>query len=166
MSENATTTIDSGTDRGVTINEFAPEVDLWDMVAFQEQKHHDWFKKLRAEGQGVHWFDESQSVGHAGQGPGFWAVCTYEPLREVNRDAKLFSSNVGGTQMHEISEDIQRVSTDAMMLTMDPPKHTRFRKLVNRGFTPPSPFFSLLISWQNVNRLTLYICVKKFICEK
>ncbi len=47
MSENKAA---SSLDRGVTINEFAPEVDLWDMVAFQKQRHHDWFKKLRAEG--------------------------------------------------------------------------------------------------------------------
>ena len=125
-------------DRGRTVNDIDPEIDFWNAQAFSDQKHHEWFKTLRAEGQGVHWYDESLGSEHANKGPGFWAVCTHAELREVNRNAEVFSSNIGGTVMQEIREDdvMGRTNNDALMLSMDPPKHTRYRKLVNRGFTP------------------------------
>lgn len=124
-------------DRGKIVQEIDSQIDLWDMKAFADQRHHDWFKTLRNEDPGIHWFDEEQSVGHARQGNGGWMVCRHEYLKEVNRNTDVFSSNIGGTQMQEMNTtDVGMTQNDALMLTMDPPKHTRFRKLVNRGFTP------------------------------
>lgn len=130
------TTPNTAHNRGKTVNEIDPNIDFWDMEAFANQKHHDWFKTLRSEGSGVQWYDESKSqVGNERQGQGFWSISTHGPLREVNRDAELFSSNIGGTQMQEPIEE-NRVANDSLMISMDLPKHTRYRKLVNRGFTP------------------------------
>ena len=53
----------------------------------------------------------------------------------VNRDYEHFSSYRSGalfTDMDEESLAQQRM----MMLNMDPPMHTRYRRLVNKGFTP------------------------------
>jgi cholest-4-en-3-one 26-monooxygenase len=107
-------------------------VDLWDMDAFQRQEHHEMLEQLRETEPGVHFIDEGD------HGPGFWAITRLEHLKEVNRQAEIFSSNVGGTQMQErdqsdLSDEFQN---DSLMLSMDPPKHTRYRRIVSRGFTP------------------------------
>lgn len=56
----------------------------------------------------------------------------------MNRLAEVFSSNKGGTQIHTPpADDVQaQIQRDSIMLDMDPPKHTRYRLLVNKGFTP------------------------------
>jgi len=107
------------------------DVDLNDMDAFQRGEHHAMFVKLRNTDEGVHWQDEPA-------GSGYWAVTRLDHLREVNRQPDVFSSNRGGTQIEDAPDDDleARMRHDSIMLDMDPPKHTRYRKLVNRGFTP------------------------------
>ena len=76
----------------------------------------------------MHWQDEEG-------GPGFWAVTRYEDCVTVNRDYERFSSAARGTMPFEMpDEDIAQQGL--MMLNMDPPLHTRYRRLVNKGFTP------------------------------
>ncbi|MCY3849278.1 MAG: cytochrome P450 [Acidimicrobiaceae bacterium] len=107
-------------------------VDLWDMDAFQRQEHHDMLERLRETDPGIHWIDEGDT------GPGYWAITRLAHFKEVNRNAEVFSSNRGGTQMGERNgaDSIERFQNDSIMLTMDPPKHTRYRRIVSRGFTP------------------------------
>ncbi|MCB0994999.1 MAG: cytochrome P450, partial [Acidimicrobiales bacterium] len=109
----------------------ASDFDVWDLDAFVRGEHHAWLRELRNDDPGIHWIDEGE------RGPGFWAVTRLEHLREVNRTPEVFSSNHRGTQINEPEEGgIDAVARDSLMLSMDPPKHTRYRKLVNRGFTP------------------------------
>jgi cholest-4-en-3-one 26-monooxygenase len=75
----------------------------------------------------VHWHDEPD-------GPGFWAVTRYDEVCTVNRDVQTFSSWRGGALMWMDEEALQQQRL--MMLNMDPPQHTRYRLLVNKGFTP------------------------------
>jgi cholest-4-en-3-one 26-monooxygenase len=59
----------------------------------------------------------------------------YHDLVTVNRDSAAFSSYKGGSLMMNWEGEVldqQRL----MMLNMDPPMHTRYRRLVNKGFTP------------------------------
>src|SRR5207248_5433577 len=58
---------------------------------------------------------------------GVWGVATYELVKQVSSQPKLFS-NAGG-----IRPDSGPVP---MMIDMDDPEHWQRRKLVNRGFTP------------------------------
>jgi cholest-4-en-3-one 26-monooxygenase len=53
----------------------------------------------------------------------------------VNREFDRFSSAARGTMPFEIGED-EIAQQGLMMLNMDPPLHTRYRRLVNKGFTP------------------------------
>ena len=107
-------------------------VDLWDHDMFQRQEHHEALALLRETEPGVHWIDEGDL------GPGYWAVTRQAHLKEVNRRADVFSSNHSGTQMHEpdLTDASSNFSRDHMLIDMDPPRHTRYRRLVNRGFTP------------------------------
>src|SRR2546421_518039 len=68
-------------------------------------------------------------------GPGFWCVTRYDDLVTVNRDNQLFSSNKRTALFMESDEEML-AQQQLMMLNMDPPMHTRYRLLVNKGFTP------------------------------
>jgi cytochrome P450 len=68
-------------------------------------------------------------------GPDFWAVTRYDDVRSISRQPLLFSSYERGVMMAE-PDEMGLAAARQMMLTMDPPQHERFRRLVSRGFTP------------------------------
>jgi len=103
------------------------EIDLADPDRFADGTPHHWFKALRAEDP-VHWHPERN-------GPGFWCVTKYDDLRFVSRNPQLFSSWLGGTNIHDVPEDVLP-RLRVLMLNMDPPQHVKFRRIVQRGFTP------------------------------
>jgi cholest-4-en-3-one 26-monooxygenase len=109
-----------------TVAEIAP-VDLSDSRSFVAGVPHAWLAHLRRHDP-VHWQDEPG-------GPGFWAVTRYADCVTVNRDYERFSSAAKGTMPFELAED-EIAQQGLMMLNMDPPLHTRYRRLVNKGFTP------------------------------
>jgi cholest-4-en-3-one 26-monooxygenase len=63
-------------------------------------------------------------------GSHFWVLTKYADVVLVSTDSATFSSSKGTT-----IED-QNGGTDLMMLNMDPPRHTKLRNLVSKGFTP------------------------------
>ncbi len=102
-------------------------VDLSDSRSYVAGVPHSWLAHLRRHDP-VHWQDEPG-------GPGFWAVTRYEDCVTVNRDYERFSSAAQGTMPFELgAEEVAQQSL--MMVNMDPPLHTRYRRLVNKGFTP------------------------------
>jgi cholest-4-en-3-one 26-monooxygenase len=76
----------------------------------------------------VHWTGEPDDTG-------YWSLFSYDEVCAANRDAETFSSEVGGTLLMTPPEDVLEWLRQ-IMLNMDPPKHTRYRLLVSRGFTP------------------------------
>ncbi len=102
------------------------DVDLLDLDAFVAGRHHEMFEVLR-EQDPVHWSEEPD-------GPGFWSVTKLVDLQTVNRDTATFSSQRGGTQRMDIDGDFD--TRGVLLLDSDPPTHTRYRRLVNKGFTP------------------------------
>ena len=68
------------------------------------------------------------------QDDGFWSVGRFEDVFAVSRDPELYSSAVGHIQIYNIDEDA--LAARASMIDMDPPEHTRLRRLVNPGFIP------------------------------
>jgi cholest-4-en-3-one 26-monooxygenase len=112
------------------------DIDLIDPDVFTRGVPHEWFTHLRANAPV--WRHPEPD------GPGFWVVSKHEDVVEVGRDGQLFSSAMarGGVVGLEDPPPEQRAQMEAasgvgnLMLMMDPPDHTRYRKLVNRGFTP------------------------------
>ena len=110
-------------------------IDLNDAQRFVRGEHHEMFTKLRAESP-VYWQEDDLKGG------GYWNVVKHADLIEVNRDTATFSSEVGGTMIMSgqfpVGEDPDALmdTRGVLMLDMDPPKHTRYRLLVNKGFTP------------------------------
>ncbi len=102
-------------------------IDLSDSRSYVAGVPHAFLAHLRRQDP-VHWQDEPG-------GPGFWAVTRYEDCVTVNRDYERFSSAAQGTMPFEMGAD-EIAQQSLMMLNMDPPLHTRYRRLVNKGFTP------------------------------
>jgi cholest-4-en-3-one 26-monooxygenase len=102
-------------------------IDLTDSRNFVTGVPYEWFAYLRRHAP-AYWHEETD-------GPGFWAITRHEDCVTVNRDAQRFSSYRKGTFLWETPE-AQLEEQRLMMVTMDPPLHTRYRRLVNKGFTP------------------------------
>jgi len=103
------------------------DIDLTDSRNFVPAVPHEWFAHLRANAP-VYWHEEPG-------GPGFWCVTKYDDCVNVNRDYENFSSAKRSALSNEIPDEALE-GLRLMMLNMDPPLHTRYRRLVNKGFTP------------------------------
>jgi cytochrome P450 len=86
---------------------------------------HAAFRRLREE-EPVSWVDESD-------GPGFWAVTRHADVVKVSRDYPRFSA-ARGIRIEEMDPD--ELEARRSMMELDPPEHTRLRRLVQPGFTP------------------------------
>ena len=102
-------------------------VDLTDSGNFVPGVPHDTFTRLRREDP-VHWHPEPE-------GPGHWALTRYADVVEANHDWQTYSSERGAVHMWDLDAE-SLAQMIHIMLYMDPPRHTRYRLLVNKGFTP------------------------------
>lgn len=117
--------------------------DLFDPATFAAGVPHGHFRRLRDHEpvawtpEGPHWvtgmYDrEVRDI----RGPGFWSVTRYADAVEVDRDQETFSSWLGGTQIIDPLNEAELAASRLMMINMDPPQHTRLRRIVARTFTP------------------------------
>ena len=65
-------------------------------------------------------------------GSGFWSITRYQDVVEANHRWDEFSSK-NGIRLEEMDHD--EIEARRTMMELDPPQHTRLRRLVNRGFT-------------------------------
>jgi cytochrome P450 len=100
-------------------------VDIADPDLYVEAVPHDRFRRLRTE-QPLSFHEEEG-------GSGFWAFVRYEDVVDVGKDWRTFSSAQGST-LEELGDD--QLAVRRSMLDVDPPVHTRLRRLVTPGFTP------------------------------
>ncbi|WP_421843043.1 cytochrome P450 [Mycobacterium sp.] len=111
------------------------DIDLSDPGFFAHGFPHDYFDMLRQQ-DSVSW-NESRfvSADQVVEQRGFYSVTRHADVVEVSRNPEVYSSAKGGVQILDRDEEaLQHVR--AMLLSMDPPDHVDYRRLVNRGFTP------------------------------
>jgi cholest-4-en-3-one 26-monooxygenase len=107
------------------------EINLVDPDIYEQGgPPHEQFAWLR-EHAPVFWHADGGALGW----PGFWAVTRHEAVMQVSRHPEIFSSERRSTAFRELPDKIVE-RRRAMIIDMDPPRHTRQRGLVNRGFTP------------------------------
>lgn len=94
-------------------NPLAPEV---------QDNPYPYYAELRDKAP-VAWIESMQG----------WAVSRYADVDFIFRNPRLFSSALWNTTA---SGDLVVVPEAPGLLSMDPPDHTRMRKLANKGFTP------------------------------
>jgi cytochrome P450 len=73
-------------------------------------------------------FDREFPAAGMDPGPGFWSLTRHRDVARVNSDWETFSNLPAvGIPTYPVRQSI---------ISMDPPAHTKFRLIVNRGFTP------------------------------
>jgi methyl-branched lipid omega-hydroxylase len=114
------------------------EVNLSDYAVWMSPDREAAFEALR-RADGLTFFaepdyvDPETGVRFLPPGPGYWAVTRHDDVRHVSRDAATFGS-APNTQIPEMPAELGEWL--GSIINMDPPKHTKLRSLVNRGFTP------------------------------
>jgi cytochrome P450 len=102
-------------------------VDLTDPDTFASGMPYDAFRELRQRAP-VAWHPFKD-------GPGFLALTGYDEVLAVSRDSATWSSQATGV-FYDVPLPEDEFQLELMMLTMDPPRHTKLRALVSKGFTP------------------------------
>ena len=102
-------------------------VDLADPGLYDRGIPHEVFADLRRR-PGLVWTPDAAGA------KGFWSVTRMRDLVAVSRDHTTFSSAVGHIQIYDVDEDVR--DKRASMIDLDPPVHTRLRRIVSAAFTP------------------------------
>jgi len=108
------------------------EINLSDGELFERNEAHDAFRVLRRDGR-IHWTPPNEHI------KGYWSLTRYEDVLHVSRHPELFSSERGIVMFEPANPDEQTAAAAGngkMLITMDPPRHVKLRRLVNKGFTP------------------------------
>jgi cytochrome P450 len=104
------------------------EIDLTDRMLYKSGIPHDLFAQLRSIGGVVR--HPPVSVPGA-QDFGFWSVVGHPETQQANRDWETFTAVDGpGIAPDSLYRDAE------MLVAIDPPDHTRIRRLLSAGFTP------------------------------
>ena len=103
------------------------KIDLLDPNTFKGGHPHDQYEWLR-EHQPVFFHEEPE-------GKGFWVVTRYQDVYDIGRNASLFSSEPTISIADPDPAQPNFQGDAKMMLMMDPPEHTIYRKLISREFT-------------------------------
>jgi len=108
------------------------DIDLGDEQLFESGRAHEAFKVLRRENP-ISWRPEDE------YSRGWWNMVRYADVLQVSRNPQIFSSEKGIVSFFPVNEDettAAAAGNGKMLITMDPPRHVKLRRLVNKGFTP------------------------------
>ena len=112
-----------------------PDTEIvYDPATYVEGVPYQALARLRRESPVV-WAPEIPVLGWPG-GPGFWLVLRHADVEQVLTQPRLFSSWLGATQIRDPPTPAALGYVRRMMLNMDPPEHSRLRRLLGRSFTP------------------------------
>ncbi|CAN5779782.1 cytochrome P450 [soil metagenome] len=100
-------------------------VDISDPDLYVEGVPHERFRRLRRE-EPVSWHPAVDGAGH-------WALVRHSDVVAAGKDWRTFSSARGST-LEEL--DDEQLAVRRSMLDLDPPAHTRLRRLIGPSFTP------------------------------
>lgn len=113
-------------------------VDLFDSATFEHEVPHDYFAWLR-ENEPVHWQPPCEPNVNLEElmlleQRGYWAITRHRDIIEISLDQQRFSSERGTVIVNDMAEE--RVEQLRLwMINQDAPRHTKLRKLINKGFT-------------------------------
>ena len=105
-----------------------PDMDYWGHVSATREAS---WKKFRDE-RPVAFMPEFPYQDFPA-GPGYWNVTRFDDVMHVSRHPDVFCSGKG-TNIFDLPVEVAEFM--GSMINMDAPRHTRFRKIVNKAFTP------------------------------
>jgi cytochrome P450 len=109
------------------------QIDMSDPDLYVDGPPHELFARLRAEAP-LHWSPSGSELLDSDP-QGFWSLSRYDDVVRVNRDFETFSSARRSFTIRDGAAfpiEVER----AMFLGMDPPDHTKHRKIIRSVFTP------------------------------
>ncbi len=116
---------------------FPPGFDFTDPDIYAERLPVEEFAELRAS-EPIWWNAQAPGTGGGFNDGGYWAITKHKDVKEVSLRNDVFSS-YENCVIPRFNNDIAREDIDlqrVVMLNMDPPQHTRLRRIIARGFTP------------------------------
>src|SRR5262245_44266199 len=118
-----------------TVERYRLDTDrVFDPSTYAEGVPFEALTRLRRECPVV-WVEEPAVLGWQA-GPGFWLVLRHADVLKVMSQPQLFSSALGATQIRDPATPEALRYVRRMMLNMDPPEHSRLRRLLTKSFTP------------------------------
>jgi cholest-4-en-3-one 26-monooxygenase len=104
-----------------------PGDDLIDQDHYASQgPPHATFRRLRTETP-ISWHEMPGDTG-------FWAITKYKDVFAISLDQKTFSSARAGVILRTWKEE-EYEPQKGMLINLDPPEHTHYRRLVSLGFS-------------------------------
>ncbi|OBG97883.1 cytochrome P450 [Mycobacterium sp. E3247] len=120
----------------MTCPHLPPGFDPTDPDIYAERLPVEELAELRRNAP-IWWCDQPIGKGGFNDG-GFWVVTKHKDVKEVSLRNDVFSSWLNGA-IPRFADDMSREDIDLqrlVLLNMDPPHHTRLRRIISRGFTP------------------------------
>ncbi|MEV0062127.1 cytochrome P450 [Nocardia sp. NPDC050718] len=111
--------------------------DFTDPALWETRNPVQEFAELRRNAP-VWWNHQPDDQSGGFKDGGYWVVSKHEHIKEISRKPELFSSQAKGSVIRlpgQITVD-QIELTSALLLNMDPPKHTKIRRIISKGFSP------------------------------
>lgn len=109
--------------------------DFTDPELYGERIPNEEFAELRRT-EPVWWNAKSPDKGGFDD-DGFWVVTKHQHVKQVSKDSENYSS-WQNTAIPRFADDIGRENIELqryVLLNIDPPEHTKLRRIVTRGFT-------------------------------
>ena len=110
-----------------TVGSDIRSVEITDEELWHDGPPHEAFKRLRAESP-VHWQKSTRG--------GWWVLSKYHDVWQASLDQKTYSSERHGAIPRDDITEEELAGQREMLISMDPPRHTKYRRLVNLGFSP------------------------------
>jgi cytochrome P450 len=104
------------------------DVDLLNPDNFVAGPPHEMFRLLRREAP-VFWQNNRNG------GEGVFVVSRYKDIWKASLDQATFSSARRGVILRDWNPE-EHAATQGLLVNMDPPRHTKHRRIVNLGFSP------------------------------
>jgi cholest-4-en-3-one 26-monooxygenase len=114
-----------------------PGFDFTDPDIYAERIPVAEFAELRSSVP-IWWNAQAPGNGGGFHDGGFWAISKHKDVKEISLRSDVFSSCENNV-IPRFNNDIAREDIEiqrSVMLNMDPPQHTRLRRIISRGFTP------------------------------
>ncbi|MFI7224495.1 cytochrome P450 [Nonomuraea angiospora] len=111
-----------------------PVAEVFMPATYESAVPYDLFAALREESPVCR--IPEPAVGPWREGPGYWGVFRHADVKHVLRSPEDFSSQLGATQIRDPDTPADLAFVQVQMLNMDPPGHSRLRRIVAAAFTP------------------------------
>ena len=112
--------------------------DFTDPALWENRKPVEEFAELRRTAP-VWWNAQEPEYNLPFDDGGYWVVSRHEDVREISRHPELYSSRTNGAIVRlppYTTREQMEMTGEALLINMDPPKHTKIRRIISKGFTP------------------------------